>query len=398
LIRWWVDFVIIFYSWQGRHRPIDRFVRLMEVDSCRPVRRGCAWLSIGEQCALLFNVHINKKGGLVLLLNRFLLLVSFGIFFASAVASPLQNAPQVMGWVPAYGMVESIDAIESSPMVSAGLTRMGLQFWNPSADGQNVVLAPVNKEGEQVQPKDVIRFRDWAKKHHIEVFLTVYNNSQVSGKWDWALAKRAFSDNREAFSDALLKEMHKYGLDGIDLDLEGEGDREGDRVAYALFVKELSQKLKSQKKMLTIDSFHSPCDNAPNMRWWGDWVGQVDAIHSMGYEDLYEGSVATFTPNGRPLCEQGAHIFKYSWQRQFAVAAGYKSEQLLVGVPTWLDSWGEGGLGTDPVSHVREAQALGVGIALWDLQLAGPKWRNATTWAAIKELRLRPRAVGKARR
>lgn len=326
----------------------------------------------------------------MVLLSRLLLLVGCGIFFGAAVASPAKNAPQVMGWVPAYGMAESMIALESNPKIATGLTRIGLQFWNPSADGRELVLAAINKEGELVRPEDVVRFRDWAKKHSIKVFLTVYNNSQVSGKWDWALAKRAFAENREAFSAALLQEMTKYGLDGIDLDLEGEGDHDGDRAAYALFVSELSRELRKRQKMLTIDSFHSPCDNAPNMRWWRDWLGQVDAIHSMGYEDLYQGSTSTFTPKGRAQCEKGAHIFKYSWQLRYAMMAGYQPQQILMGAPTWLDSWGKGGLGVDPVSHVREVQALGMGIALWDLQLSGQTWRDTKTWEAIHALRLQP--------
>jgi hypothetical protein len=295
-----------------------------------------------------------------------------------------------MTWVPAYGLAESMAAVESNSMIGTGLTRLGLQLWNPSPDGRSIVLAPTNKDGKQVLPDDVVRFRDWAKAHNIKVLLTIYNNSQVSAHWDWALARKAFADNRVAFSAALIKEMDKYALDGIDLDLEGEGDHDVDRVAYAKFVKELSKELKSKGKLLTIDSFHSPCGNAPNMRWWADWRGQVDAIHSMGYEDLYEGSTTTFTADGKPLCEGGAFIFKYSWQVKYGLNAGYKSEQIVMGMPTWLDSWGEGGAGADPVSHVREAQALGVGIALWDLQLAGQQWRSTNTWEAISALRAKP--------
>ncbi len=67
------------------------------------------------------------------------------------------------------------------------------------------------------------------------------------------------------------------------------------------------------KKLLTIDSFHSPCYNAPNMSWWPDWVGYVDAIHSMGYVDLSEGSTETFrAPWALRRCEGGAHLFRYS--------------------------------------------------------------------------------------
>lgn len=321
----------------------------------------------------------------------FMFFAGVALLCATACASAAQDTPQVMGWVPAYGLLESMNAMESNPKVADGLTRIGLQLWNPSADGRSLVFAPTNKQGDLVTPNDVIRFRNWAKARRIRVLLTVYNNSQVTQKWDWALAKRAFVDHRVDFSAALINEMNKYGLDGIDLDLEGEGSHDKDRSAYATFVQELSRQLKVQRKLLTIDSFHSPCDNAPNMSWWEDWLGEIDAIHSMGYQDLYEGSSETFTPDGRPVCEGGAHLFRYSWQLQYAMKQGYKPGQILMGMPTWLDSWGKDGLGLDPVAHVREIQALGMGIALWDMQLAGKEWRSTGTWNAIRALRLRSR-------
>ena len=333
------------------------------------------------------------------LINQILMFILGGaVMCSNAYASAAQTAPQVMGWVPAYGLLESMSAMGSNAKIAEGLTRIGLQFWSPSTDGRRLVFAPKNKQGDLVTPGDVMQFRNWAKARHIKVFLTVYNNSQVTEKWDWVLAKRAFDDRRVDFSTALIMEMNKYELDGIDLDLEGEGDHDQDRSAYAIFVKELSTQLKGQRKLLTIDSFHSPCDNAPNMSWWSDWLGNVDAIHSMGYQDLYEGSSETFTPNGRPLCESGAYIFKYSWQLQYGMKAGYKPDQILMGMPTWLDSWGKGGLGPDPVAHVREAQALGLGIALWDLQLSGQKWRSVETWNAIRALRLAPVESRKSKR
>lgn len=307
-------------------------------------------------------------------------------------ANPTKPGPQVMAWVPAYGMQASMAAIESNPAIGENLTRLGLQFWNPSRDGRGVVFAPLNQEGKLAEPADVIRFRDWARSRHIKVLLTVYNNSQLLGKWDWALARNAFADQAGLFSEALIREMNQYGLDGIDLDLEGEGDHEADRGAYSQFVAVLSTKLKAQKKIFTIDSFHSPCDNAPNMSWWGDWQGKVDAIHSMGYADLYEGSTEAFTPPGKPICEGGAPLFRYSWQLAYGMRAGYRPEQILLGFPTWLDQWGKGGLGVDAIAHLREVQALGAGVALWDLQLEGKNWRNAATWNAVSALRKNPGA------
>lgn len=299
-------------------------------------------------------------------------------------------APQVVGWVPPYGMDKAMQGLASTPGVGSGLTRLGLQFWNPSREGTGVVFAPVDASGKPVTAADVIRFRDWARARRIPVLLTVYNNSQVLGKWDWALARNAFALNREAFTNALVAEMEKFGLDGIDLDLEGEGELSADRAPYAVFVRELSKILRSKGKLLTIDSFHSPCVNAPNMSWWTDWKGQVDAIHSMGYADLYEGNTEGFTPPGGSACENGAPIFKYSWQLQYGMKAGYTAEQIVLGMPTWVDTWGRGGRGDGVVAHLREVQALGAGIALWDLQLEAPGWRAPGTWEVVREVRERP--------
>ncbi len=300
------------------------------------------------------------------------------------------NRPRVISWVPPYGVEASLQAIESSPLIGANLTHLGLQLWNPSADGRGLVFAPKSKAGDLVTPDELLRLRDWARARNVKVLLTVYNNSQALGRWDWALAKRAFAEQPQDFANALLVEMKRYGLDGIDLDLEGEGNFDADRPAYAKFVALLSEALKAQGKLLTIDSFHSPCANAPNMSWWPDWRGQIDAIHSMGYDDLYEGSTEVFTPPGRPTCAQGAHIFKYSWQLQYGLRAGYQPHQIVLGLPTWVDHWGKGGLGADARSHVREVQALGAGIALWDLQLAAPAWRADATWQAVRALRVEP--------
>lgn len=300
--------------------------------------------------------------------------------------------PQVIGWVPPYALEASMRGLESNPAVGATLTRIGLQLWNPSADGKGLVFAPVDATGRQVTGADVIRFRDWARARGIEVLLTVYNNSQVIGKWDWALARGAFVGHRAAFIQALVAEMDKYGLDGIDLDLEGEGDFDADRAAYAAFVRDLSRVLRPRGKLLTIDSFHSPCTNAPNMSWWGDWKGQVDAIHSMGYTDLYEGSTELFTPANRPVCAGGAHLFKYSWQLQHGLKSGYRADQIVMGLPTWVDTWGTGGLGTDAASHLAEVRALGGGVGLWDLQLAAPGWIRPETWDAMRALRHHPGA------
>jgi hypothetical protein len=295
--------------------------------------------------------------------------------------------PQVMGWVPAYGIDASMKALAATPAIGQAMTRLGLQLWNPSPDGKGVVFAPVDATGKPVTAASVKQLTQWARSHGVQPLLTVYNNSQVINRWDWQWARRAFVEHPDEFTAALVAAVDKWDLDGVDLDLEGEGDFSADRAAYAAFVHQLSAALKAKGKLLTVDSFHSPCDNAPNMRWWSDWVGDVATIHSMGYEDLYEGSKATFKPEGRPVCENGATLFRYSWQLDFGLKAGYRRDQIVMGMPTWVDTWGSGGIGPGVVDHLREVRALGAGIGLWDMQLAGAGWNKPSTWDAVQALR-----------
>jgi hypothetical protein len=311
-----------------------------------------------------------------------------GLAAASVPAQPGgAPGPQVMGWVPAYGIDASIKAIVATPAIGQAMTRIGLQFWNPSADGTGVVLAPVDATGKPVNAASIKQLTRWARSHGVQPLLTVYNNSQVVNRWDWQWARRAFAEHPEEFSAALVAAVDQWELDGVDLDLEGEGDFTADRAAYAAFVHQLAAALKAKGKLLTIDSFHSPCDNAPNMRWWSDWAGDVATIHSMGYEDLYEGSKATFTPEGKPICENGAALFRYSWQLDYGIKAGYRRDQIVMGMPTWIDTWGSGGMGPGVVDHLREVRALGAGVGLWDMQLAAAGWGKPATWEAVQALR-----------
>jgi hypothetical protein len=299
------------------------------------------------------------------------------------------NGPPVMGWVPAYGIAASMKALTAMPAIGQAMTRLGLQFWNPSVDGRGLVFAPVDATGKPVTAASVRQLQHWARSHGVQPLLTVYNNSQVVNRWDWPLARRAFAEHPEEFTAALVAAVDRWELDGVDLDLEGEGegDFSADRAAYAAFVHQLSSALRAKGKLLTVDSFHSPCDNAPNMRWWSDWVGDVAAIHSMGYEDLYEGSKATFTPEGKPVCEGGAALFRYSWQLDYGMKAGYRRDQIVMGMPTWVDAWGSGGIGPGVVDHLREVRTLGAGVGLWDMQLTAPGWSRPATWDAVQALR-----------
>ena len=138
--------------------------------------------------------------------------------------------PQVMGWVPAYGIDAAMKALAATPAIGQAMTRIGLQFWNPSVDGKGVVLAPVDATGKPVNAASIKQLTHWAHSHGVQPLLTVYNNSQVVNRWDWQWARRAFAEHPEEFTAALVAAVDQWELDGVDLDLEGEGDRKSTRL------------------------------------------------------------------------------------------------------------------------------------------------------------------------
>jgi len=60
--------------------------------------------------------------------------------------------------------------------------------------------------------------------------------------------------------------------------------------------------------------------------------------------------------------------------------AGCRSNQIVMGVPSWLDNRGKGGLDSSILTVLQEPKKLRVGVAFWNLQRAGYRWRNAHTW------------------
>lgn len=297
---------------------------------------------------------------------------------------------EVMSWVPPYQLEKSREALlhrAGDITADQWLSRMGLQFWLPTEEGG---LRFVTHE-EKVGDEEVAWFRTWAQSRGVKVLLTVYNHDGKT--WNWELARAAFRDNTDVFVKNLVAEMDRQGLDGIDLDLEGNGFLDADRVAYASFIRKLSAVLKPRGKLLTVDSFHSPCFNAPHMAWWEDWAGQVDAIHSMGYGDLYEGSTESFTPEGGTVCRNGEAIFKFSWQVNWGKAHGFKAAQILPGLPGGRYEWGQGGKGSSLPAHLQEVAAQGAGVCIWDIPgtLGRPggdqRWGSEEAWTALRRFR-----------
>lgn len=262
-------------------------------------------------------------------------------------------------WIPPYAVGKCRDQLAARPEIGKALTHLAMQFWVPTVSG-GVELVKKNEAGDAV----VAEMRDWAHARGIRAMLCVYNAG--SGKWDWPLARGAFAEHRAAFVKSLVAEMERHHLDGIDIDLEGDGNLEADREPFVAFITSLSKELHARNKHLTVDVFPHKW-NAPNQTWWAELFPHVDALASMGYEHI--GSTAT---------EWRA----YAAQRQ---AAGKHARKLQIGVPSSNDSW-QNNTAMEQLKWVRKDGTMG--IAIWDAQLRAAAWKTPEIWQFIAGIRM----------
>jgi len=266
----------------------------------------------------------------------------------------------VMTWVAAYGIEKSKARLDES-FGGAGpqdaITHLALQFWIPTADGG---IQTTSKYGA-ISDETILLFTRWAHAHGIRVMLCVYNSLE---SWDWPLARSAFADHPKEFADALMTEAERRGLDGVDIDLEGNGSFDNDKAAFVQFIRLLSENLHAKGKQLTVDSFAYHW-NAPNQTWWQDLLPLVDGLTSMGYAEL-----SLDAEDWRGYASQKA-------------AAGSDAAKLLIGVPSDKDEWHD-----HPALDQMDWIAAdgGVGAAIWDARLNAPAWRQSDIWAKIRKI------------
>jgi hypothetical protein len=239
------------------------------------------------------------------------------------------------------------------------LTHLGLQFWQPTKEGGLVRIGRAN----EVNDSSIAELREWGHTNGVRVLLCVYN--AVGGKWDWPLARAGFAENPEKFIEALMNEVERLQLDGVDCDLEGNGSLNTDKDAFVVFIQKLSARLRARGKHLTVDTF-SYHWNAPNQTWWKELLPHVNALTTMGYEEI--GAKA---PEWR----------NYAFQK---AAAGEQAAKLMIGLPSARNEWRGNGL----MEHLQWLKADGqVGVSFWDAQVRSEDWRKAEVWEILGEIR-----------
>lgn len=270
---------------------------------------------------------------------------------------------RVMTWVPPYAMSDCLERLEESYEgvgAKEGLTHIGLQFWVP-AEGGKITL--VSKFREKLDDDIVLRFRKWGEAHGVKILLCIYNGASMD--WDWNLAKAAFGTHRSELIGALVAEVNRLGLDGVDIDFEGKGTWDEDRGLYVAFIKELADQLHAENKELTVDTFAYKW-HAPNQKWWLELLPHIDGLHVMGYEETGVG---------------GKDWRSYDFIQK---AVSKHPSKLMIGMPSHVPQW----LEKSAAAHIDwVAKHPPVGMAIWDAQLRDETWRSKEIWQKLKHLK-----------
>jgi hypothetical protein len=162
-----------------------------------------------------------------------------------------------------------------------------------------------------------------------------------------------------------VAEVDRLQLDGVDVDLEGNGSFEADKQAFVEFIQRLSRRLHAAGRHLTVDTFSYQW-NAPNQTWWQDLLPHVDGLTTMGYEQL------------------GANATEWRSYGAQKAAAGEHASKLMIGLPSGRDEW----RGNDAAEHVQWLKTDGqVGVSFWDAQVKAVAWQKPAIWSALSEIR-----------
>jgi chitinase len=170
------------------------------------------------------------------------------LFFTSPVHAA--SSPPVIGYLPAFkGFDAVLERADLRPY-----THVDLAFVNPAPTGEFVAddglaCAPAG-DGSMVPDAGIRKLVSKAHQANAKVLASVGGGTIPPCSGDWA--KLAEPEIRATVVNGLIALVDRYGLDGIDLDLEGElmtrMDRQGN---YTPLVRELSAALRARSKLLT---------------------------------------------------------------------------------------------------------------------------------------------------
>lgn len=219
------------------------------------------------------------------------------------------DRPVVVGYLPVWSnWPASVDAVDFTTV-----THLNIAFVNPNADG---VLE---------LPSGLRRVVDVAHAHNAQVSLSLAGGIVDASRYARLLST---DSSAEAFAEAIVTVVDEYGLDGIDVDIEGGvlNGRDVTAAMYEAFVVDLAARLHRRERTLT----------AAVARWFGDHITaraleQFDLVHIMAYD-----STGTWTGPG----DHASYTFAMEGVAYWSGERGVPRERLTLGVPFYGYGWG----------------------------------------------------------
>jgi len=252
--------------------------------------------------------------------------ISAALLLTLPLLSVASSEPLVIGYIAGFkNMTQTIDATDLSR-----LTHINLSFTNPDANnkmvaGERMTCMP-GPTGENVSVKDVRYVIQKAQKAGVKVLASVAGGviPECSGDWNLLLQP----SNREKLVESLVAFADDFGLDGLDVDIEGVLLTGIDQAGhYTPFIKSLSEALKKRNKLLTCAT--------------GSYEGGMVPVSSLPYFDFVNlMSYDAIGPDwGEPGIEHSSLAYAEAhiaiWQ-----ARGLPREKLVLGVPFYGYGYG----------------------------------------------------------
>lgn len=278
----------------------------------------------------------------------------------------------VMAWVSACDLDDARIELQKYYGMKEAISIFGLQWWLPDGSGGIEYSEDYDPTDPDVTPpgdEAVEWFRKFADQNNIKLYLCLYNCLDLMGTptWDWGLAKSAFVNNPTSTINALVSEMERLDLDGIDLDLEGSNVGDDGKTEYISFATNLYNQVHSKNKDLSICTYASDW-GSPGTSWWSSLKNCADHIMCMGYQETGHNCGITYS--------------------SLASIGGLSSGVLCLGVNA--NEAGNWPLDNphDPRYHLNGIAGMSsVGLCIWTCALFGEgQWIEMETWDIVRQI------------
>ena len=270
--------------------------------------------------------------------QSFWLAISLVQFSAAIFAASAQDAsPVVTGYVFAPGQL-----LQPGQIQVQGISRLNYAFAR-IRNGRMVEGSP--NDAANLAQLDALR----GQHAGVAVLVSVGGWAWSDGFSDAALTKQS----RAVFIDSAIAFLHRYDLDGLDVDWEYPGQagaghtfRPKDKQNFTLLLKELRARLDKESKQMHRRLFLTIAAGATSEYLEHTEMAQVqkwvDAVNLMTY-DYYSPESDAIAGNHAPLLEDPVdprHVSADASVQAFE-NAGVPARKILLGIPFYGHLWGD---------------------------------------------------------